>query len=158
MWKLAAFWSKCWQIHFKPGQNSLVAELMAGASLKQTATFCTVHTLGLWFQRRWLYSRVASSNGQLLVHNGLMARSSSRQERSDLLGCNFPLWCWGMFLCEPAVGVCFLGWDLWLWSLDVCLVDCRWGGRERGVHWPAQLLLAGGTSSFETCINFTAMD
>lgn len=114
---------------------------------------CAVHTQGLWFQLRWLKLRVAPSIGQLVARNGLMAWSSYGQERSDLLGCNFPLWCWGMFLCEPAVGVCFLGWDLWLWSLDVCLVDCQWWW---GIGQSSSCWQEG--CHCRTCMKFTAVD
>lgn len=69
-----------------------------------------------------------------------MACCSYEKEKSDLLGSNFPLWCWRMLLCKPVVGVCFLGWDLWLWALDVYVGDWLW----RGVDWPEELLLAGG--------------
>lgn len=45
-----------------------------------------------------------------------------------------------MFLCKLVVGVCFLGWDLWLWALDVCVGDWSW----RAADWPVELLLAVG--------------
>ncbi len=43
-------------------------------------------------------------------------------------------------MCKLVVGVCFLGWDLWLWALDVCVGDWSWPG----VDWSVELLLAGG--------------
>lgn len=43
-------------------------------------------------------------------------------------------------MCKLVVGVCFLGWDLWLWALDVCVGDWSW----RGIDWSVELLLAGG--------------
>lgn len=85
---------------------------------------------------------------QVLAHNGLMACCSYEEEKRDLLGSNFPLWCWRMFLCKPVVGVCFLGWDLWLWALGVCVGDWSWWG----VDWPVELLLAGGRHCW-TCWN-----
>lgn len=75
--------------------------------------------------------------------------SSYRQERSDLLGYNFPLWCWGMFLCKPAVrvfpGVGFM----------VMVPGCLPSGLlvVRGVDWPVQLMLAGGMSVLEPAWN-----
>lgn len=69
-----------------------------------------------------------------------MACCSYEKERRDLLGSNFPLWCWRMFLCKSVVGVCFLGWDLWLWALDVYVGDWLWWG----VDWSVEFLLAGG--------------
>lgn len=60
-------------------------------------------------------------------------------------------------MCKLVVGVCFLGWDLWLWALDVCVGDWSW----RGVDWPVELLLAGGdvtSGDRADPLKFTAMD
>lgn len=60
-----------------------------------------------------------------------------------------------MFLCKLVVGVCFLGWDLWLWAVDVCVGQWSW----RVLDGALELLLAGDVTAGDwvRLLKFTAV-